>query len=236
MKIGFIGTGIMGTGMIKNLLAANYSVQVFNRTKSHAESVLKLGAVWQSSVAELTKNSDVVITIVGFPEDVRNLYLGDAGILANARAGQFVIDMTTSSPTLAIKIANRAKNIGVTALDAPVSGGDIGAQNGTLTIMVGGDQTGYQMITPILNVMGTKVTRFGHSGMGQHAKMANQIMVAGTMTGMVESLIYARKVGLDEADVINMTGGGAAQNWSMDNYGPRVLKGDYQPGLRLSTF
>ncbi|WP_268913710.1 NAD(P)-dependent oxidoreductase [Lentilactobacillus sp. SPB1-3] len=236
MKIGFIGTGIMGSGMIHNLLAADYTVNVFNRTKKHADSVIKQGAIWQESVAELTKNSDVIISIVGFPKDVEEVYFSDEGILTNSHAGQTVIDMTTSSPILANRIALEAETVGVTSLDAPVSGGDVGAQQGTLTIMVGGDKDIYQKMQPVFNAMGSSINRFGEAGMGQHAKMANQIMIAGTMTGMIESLVYADKVGLDKASVIDMTSGGAAQNWSMDNYGPRVLKGDYQPGFMAKHF
>ncbi|AQW20604.1 oxidoreductase [Lentilactobacillus curieae] len=236
MKIGFIGTGIMGTGMIKNLLAAGYQVDVYNRTKDHAQAAINNGAQWQDNVASLTRSVDVIISIVGFPADVEEVYLGKDGVLANAHEGQTIIDMTTSSPMLAEKIYSAANKIGVAALDAPVSGGDVGAKSGTLTIMVGGKQSAFEQQLPIFKAMGSAVTYFGGTGEGQHAKMANQIMVAGTMTGMIESLVYADKAGLNLDAVIKMIGGGAAQNWSMDNYGPRILQGDLQPGFMAKHF
>ncbi|WP_249662733.1 NAD(P)-dependent oxidoreductase [Lentilactobacillus buchneri] len=236
MKIGFIGTGVMGTGMIKNLLKAGYDVTVYNRTKEHAEDALDAGATWLGTPAEVTKNSEVVITIVGFPKDVEQVYFGDDGILGVAHAGQTLIDMTTSSPSLAKKIAKagEARDIGV--LDSPVSGGDVGAANGTLTIMVGGSESTFEKSKPVLSAMGSTIIRFGGAGQGQNAKMANQIMVAGTMTGMIESLEYAKHAGIDLSQMIRTINGGAAANWSMTNYGPRILQGDFQPGFAAKHF
>lgn len=236
MKVGFIGTGVMGTGMIKNLLKAGFEVTVYNRTKAHAQEVLNSGAKWVETPAAVAKVSDVVITIVGFPADVEEVYFGDHGIFSTAQAGQTLIDMTTSSPSLAKKIAKMgdAKEIGV--LDAPVSGGDVGAAKGTLTIMVGGDQATFAAVQPIFKAMGSTITRFGEAGQGQNAKMANQIMVAGTMTGMIESLEYAKKAGIDLSQMTETINGGAAANWSMTNYGPRILKDDFKPGFAAKHF
>ncbi|BDR56639.1 NAD(P)-dependent oxidoreductase [Xylocopilactobacillus apis] len=236
MKIGFIGTGVMGTGMINNLLKAGYSVLVYNRTKSHAQSVLQNGAQWLENPREVAQNSDFVITIVGFPKDVREVYFGENGIFEGIHSNLMLIDMTTSSPNLAKEIAKKAQNEGISALDAPVSGGDIGAKNGTLTIMVGGEKSDFERALPVLKAMGKSVRLFGDSGQGQNAKMVNQIMVAGTMTGMVEALFYAKSANLDLSNIVEMISGGAAQNWSMDNYGPRILKGDYKPGFAAKHF
>lgn len=236
MKIGFIGTGVMGTGMILNLLKAGHQVTVYNRTKAHAQKVLAAGAEWQDMPAEVTRLSDVVITIVGFPSDVEEVYFGRDGIFSTAHSGQILIDMTTSSPSLAKKIAETGigKHIGV--LDAPVSGGDVGAASGALTIMAGGHPDTFEKAKPILGAMGSAITRFGDAGQGQNAKMANQIMVAGTMTGMIESLIYAQKAGIDLDQMIETINGGAAANWSMTNYGPRILKNDFKPGFAAKHF
>lgn len=236
MKIGFIGTGVMGTGMIKNLLKAGFGVTVYNRTKAHAQAALNSGAKWLETPAAVTGVSDVVITIVGFPADVEEVYFGDDGIFSACHAGQTLIDMTTSSPSLAKKIAMTGDAKGIGVLDAPVSGGDVGAAKGTLTIMVGGDQAVFAAVRPVLNAMGTTITRFGGPGQGQSAKMANQIMVAGTMTGMTESLVYAKRAGIDLEQMIETINGGAAANWSMTNYGPRILKNDFQPGFAAKHF
>ncbi|ERL64666.1 NAD(P)-dependent oxidoreductase [Schleiferilactobacillus shenzhenensis] len=237
MKIGFIGTGVMGTGMIKNLLQHGSDVTVFNRTKAHAQPVLEAGAKWADSPAALARQSDVLISIVGFPKDVEQVYFADNGVFAGAHAGLTVIDMTTGSPETAKKITAVAKQYpGMAALDAPVSGGDIGAQKGTLTIMVGGEQPVYDRMLPIFQQMGQTITYCGPAGSGQHMKMANQIMIAGTMTGMTEMLVYAKAAGLDLTQALHTLAGGAAQNWSLDNYGPRILKEDYTPGFFAKHF
>ncbi|MBU9789791.1 NAD(P)-dependent oxidoreductase [Lentilactobacillus sp. IMAU92037] len=236
MKIGFIGTGVMGTGMINNLLTAGYEVTVYNRTKTHAKTVLENGATWQDSPKEVAQVSDVVITIVGFPKDVEAVYFSDQGIFAGLGTEKTVIDMTTSSPILAKRIASYGASHQINVLDAPVSGGDVGAKNGTLTIMVGGKLDTFMKMKPILRAMGTSIRRFGGAGQGQNAKMANQIMVAGTMTGMIEALAYAKTAGLELDQMIQTIDGGAAANWSMANYGPRILKDDLNPGFAAKHF
>ncbi|BDR58754.1 NAD(P)-dependent oxidoreductase [Xylocopilactobacillus apicola] len=236
MKIGFVGTGVMGSKMVINLLNAGYEVNVYNRTKAHAQEVIDHGAKWCDSPKTAALKSDLIITIVGFPKDVREVYFGPTGIFAGAHPGLLAIDMTTSSPKLAIEIAAKAQEFKMSALDAPVSGGDVGAQKETLTIMVGGRKEDFQRALPIFEVLGNSVRLFGHSGQGQKSKMANQIMIAGTMTGMVQSLSYAKKSGLNQADIIEMISQGAAKNWSMSNYGPRILKGDFKPGFSAKHF
>ena len=235
-KIGFIGTGVMGSSIINHLIYAGYELHVFNRTKSKAEELIKMGAIWHETPAEVTKNSDVIFTIVGYPQDVEEVYLGKKGILNVAKNGQILIDMTTSTPTLAEKIYNVAKEKGASVLDAPVSGGDLGAQKGTLTIMVGGNQETYDKIKPLFNIFSSKVNLQGLAGSGQHTKMANQIMVAGTMTGMTEMMVYADKAGLNLEKVIDTVESGSAQNWSLSNYGPRILKENYSPGFFVKHF
>ncbi|KRN28729.1 3-hydroxyisobutyrate dehydrogenase [Lactobacillus selangorensis] len=236
MKIGFIGTGVMGTGIIQNFLKAGNEVVVFNRTKAHADTVIEAGAAWAASAREVAAQADVTISMVGFPKDVEETYFGENGVFKGAQPGTTVIDMTTSTPSLAAKIAAQAHQQHLTALDAPVSGGDIGAQNGTLTIMVGGDRAAFDKYTPLLNEIGQRVSYFGAAGKGQHTKMANQIMIAGTMTGLTEMLVYAQNAGLNLNDVLSTLEAGGADNWSMENYVPRILQNDYTPGFFAKHF
>jgi 3-hydroxyisobutyrate dehydrogenase len=236
MKIGFIGTGVMGSGIINNLLQANYEVYVYNRTKAHAQTVIDHGAIWQDSPRQIAQVADVVMIMVGYPKDVESQFYGENGIFAGAHAGQIVVDMTTSTPTLATELAKAGAKQQVTVLDAPVSGGDTGAKNGTLTIMVGGEKSAFDELQPIFQVISKANTLFGSAGRGQHAKMANQIMVAGTMLEMAETMSYAKAADLDVEQVLQTLGGGAAQNWSLDNYGPRILAGDYAPGFYVKHF
>lgn len=236
MKIGFIGTGVMGSSMVRHLLKAGYEVNVYNRTKSKAIPLTEEGAIWNNTPAEIAANSDVILTIVGYPIDVEKVYLGEDGIFEGLSEGKIIIDMTTSTPALAEKLAKKAEEIGAIALDAPVSGGDLGAKNGTLTVMVGGDQTAYEKVLPIFETFSNEVRLFGPAGSGQHTKMANQIMVAGTMTGMIEMLAYAKKAGLELEEVVKTVNGGAARNWSLENYGPRIIKEDYSPGFFVKHF
>lgn len=231
MKIGFIGTGVMGRGIINNLLKANYDVVVYNRTKAHAHSVLDNGATWADGPKAIAEAADLVITMVGYPKDVEEQYYGDNGLFAGAHAGQIFVDMTTSTPTLAEQLATDGEKYGVKVLDAPVSGGDVGAKNGTLTIMAGGDQAAYDSLQPIFDVISKAANRFGVAGRGQHTKMANQIMIAATMLGMSEMMVYAKAADLDVAKVMETLAAGGAQNWSLDNYGPRVSAGDFEPGF-----
>ncbi|MFC6294839.1 NAD(P)-dependent oxidoreductase [Lactiplantibacillus daoliensis] len=236
MQLGFIGTGVMGAAIAKNLMAAGYQLTVYNRTKSKTDALVAAGATWANTPAAVAAQSDVVFTMVGFPADVEQVYFGDQGIFMSLKAGKTVIDMTTSRPKLAAKIADYATVHGFHALDAPVSGGDIGAKNATLTIMVGGDDATYEAMQPLFKVIGHQVNHFGPAGTGQHAKMANQIMIAGTMTGLTEMLLYTKAAGLDPKKVLSTLSSGGADNWSMDNYVPRILKGDYTPGFFARHF
>lgn len=236
MKIGFIGTGVMGTGIINNLLQHREEVLIYNRTKAHAQAVIDNGATWVDSPAELTQQVDIVMTMVGFPKDVKDIYYGEQGILQNAHQGQYLIDLTTSEPILAQEIANDGAKKGAHVLDVPVSGGDIGAKNGTLTLMIGGQEADVKNLTPLFKEFSSSINYFGPAGSGQNAKMANQIMIAGTMTGMCEALVYAKKTGLDLEQVLATLQSGAAENFSLGSYGPRILKGDYTPGFFAKHF
>lgn len=235
-KIGFIGTGVMGSSIVKHLLTNEYEVHIYNRTKTKALDLIDLGAHWHDTPAEATKHSEVVFTIVGYPSDVEDVYYGEDGIFQTATESHILVDMTTSTPTLAEKLYQAGKEKGIPVLDAPVSGGDLGAKNGTLTIMVGGDQATYDIVAPIFEIFSGKLNLQGPAGSGQHTKMANQIMIAGTMTGMTELLVYAKAAGLDLEKVIDTVGGGSAQNWSLSNYAPRILQKDYSPGFFVKHF
>lgn len=234
--IGFIGTGVMGASVVKHLLKAGYVVNVFNRTKSKTDELIVLGAVWQDNPKKITDASELIFTMVGYPTDVEDTYYGSVGIFSTDVSGKILVDMTTSTPSLALKIAVTAQGKGITSFDAPVSGGDLGAKNGTLTTMVGGDQESYELILPVLEVFSAKVNLHGGPGAGQHTKMANQIMIAGTMTGMTELLVYAEKSGLDLEKVLDTVGGGSAANWSLTNYAPRILREDFSPGFFAKHF
>ncbi|WP_143461614.1 NAD(P)-dependent oxidoreductase [Levilactobacillus enshiensis] len=236
MQIGFIGTGVMGTGIVANLLKAGQQVVVYNRTKAHAQTVLAAGATWAETPQAVAAQADVVMTMVGYPSDVEEVYTGDKGIFAGIKPGSIVVDMTTSTPSLAVKLTQVAHDHQVQALDAPVSGGDVGAKNATLTVMVGGDKPAYDQLLPVFQQLGQRVAYFGAAGKGQHTKMANQIMIAGTMTGLTEMLVYAKAAGLDLPQVLATLSSGGADNWSMDNYVPRILKGDYTPGFFAKHF
>lgn len=234
--IAFIGTGVMGSAMAGHLMDAGYPLVVHNRTRERAEALVGRGARWADSPGEAAEQADVVITIVGYPADVEQVYLSADGIVAKARPGTLLVDMTTSSPDLAARIALAAEQRELVALDAPVSGGDVGARNATLTIMVGGTDASFERARPMFEVMGRMCTLHGGPGAGQHCKMANQINIAATMLGMAESLAYAKAAGLDPAKVIETLSGGSAQTWSLQNYGPRVLGGDFDPGFYVKHF
>lgn len=233
MKIGFIGTGVMGKGMIRNLLKHDYIVNIYNRTRSKAEELVKDGAILKDSIEELTKESDVIITIVGYPQDVEECY---EKIIPNATKGSILIDMTTSSPSLAIKINNKAQEKGLYSLDAPVSGGDIGAKNGTLTIMVGGNKEAYDKVYYIFKAMGETINYIGEAGSGQHTKMANQIAIAGAIAGAMEALTYALKQNLDIDKVLNAITKGAASSFQLDMVSKKVLNNDFDPGFYIKHF
>lgn len=234
--IGFIGTGVMGKSMAGHLLTAGYPVHVYNRTKAKAEELIVAGAVWNDTVAELSSKADVIITMVGYPKDVEETYLGEGGILAHAKEGTYVIDMTTSSPMLAKKIYEAAKQKNIHTLDAPVSGGDIGAREARLAIMVGGDETAFEAVQPIFEKMGANIVYQGSAGAGQHTKMCNQIAIASGMIGVCEAMVYAKRAGLDPENVLKSISTGAAGSWSLSNLAPRMLKGDFAPGFYIKHF
>ncbi|MCO5454524.1 NAD(P)-dependent oxidoreductase [Enterococcus lactis] len=236
MKLGFIGTGVMGSAVVRHLLEAGYEVAVYNRTKAKADPLVTEGAVWADTPKAVAEQSNILFTMVGYPKDVEEIYYGESGIFSADVSGRILVDLTTSTPTLAEKIAKTAKEKGADALDAPVSGGDLGAKNGTLTIMVGGEESVYDQVLPLFKEFGTTFTLHGSAGKGQHTKMANQIMIAGTMTGMTEMLVYAQKNGLDLEKVIETLSGGSAANWSLSNYSTRILKEDYTPGFFVKHF
>ena len=235
-KIGFVGTGVMGRSMVLNLIKHGYELSVYNRTKSKAEVCIAAGAKWCDTVAECAKDKDVVITIVGFPKDVEEVYFGENGILNEAKKGAYVIDMTTTSPMLSEKIYNAAAEKGIYALDAPVSGGDTGAKNGTLAIMVGGDKAAFDECMPVFEAMGANIRYEGKAGNGQHVKMANQIAIAGAVSGVAEAVRYAMAMGVDVDTMLDTISNGAAGSWQMSNNGPKMAKEDYAPGFYIKHF
>ena len=232
-KIGFIGTGIMGSSMAGHLLAGGYPVQVFNRTKEKAAGLIARGATWANSLAELAAQADVIITIIGYPRDVEEAYLGPQGILANARNGTIAIDMTTSSPALAVQIAAAGSKKGVACLDAPVSGGDVGARDAKLSIMVGGDATAFDQVLPLFQLMGNNIALLGPAGSGQNTKLCNQIVIASTIMGVCEGLAFAKKAGLDPLAVLKVIGSGAASSTQLNMLGPKMVQGDFAPGFMI---
>ncbi|MDD3335209.1 MAG: NAD(P)-dependent oxidoreductase [Eubacteriales bacterium] len=236
MKIGFIGTGVMGESMARHLMEKGHQVTVFNRTKEKAEKLLAEGASWAESAGECAKGQDAVITIVGFPKDVEEVYLGQGGVLDCADRGALVVDMTTTSPKLWQSIAAKAREKGLRPLDAPVSGGDSGARNATLSIMVGGAEEDFRLCLPLFECMGTNVVLTGQSGCGQYTKMANQIAIAGTLAGVAEAMSYGEKCGLDLENMLGCISGGAAGSWQMSNNGQKMVLGDEAPGFYIKHF
>jgi 3-hydroxyisobutyrate dehydrogenase len=235
-KIGFIGTGVMGASMASHLQNAGHQLFVHNRTASKAQALVNAGANFCGTPREVAENATITFLIVGYPQDVESTILGENGALAGAKPGSTIVDMTTSQPSLAKRIYEAAKAKGVDSLDAPVSGGDIGARNATLAIMAGGDEEAFNRTLPFFETMGKTIAYFGPAGSGQHAKMANQILVAGNMIGAVESLLYANRAKLDLEKVIQTIGSGAAASWTINNLGPRIVKGDFQPGFYIKHF
>ncbi|MHA6482702.1 NAD(P)-dependent oxidoreductase [Paenibacillus sp. strain BS8-2] len=234
--VGFIGIGVMGTSMAGHLAAAGYQLHVYSRTKSKAEGLLEKGAQWYDSPASLAASCDAVITMVGFPQDVENIYFGEDGLLAHARSGAYLIDMTTSSPLLATRIYEAAAERGMFSLDAPVSGGDIGAKERRLSIMVGGDDEAYKSVLPLFEQMGTNIVLQGKAGAGQHTKMCNQIAIASNMLGVCEAIAYAQASGLDPDKVLTSIATGAAGSWSLSNLAPRMIAGNMAPGFYVKHF
>jgi len=236
MKIGFIGTGVMGKSMVSNLVHAGYQVSIYTRTKAKADDLIQQGANWVNSVAELSRKIDLVITMVGYPSDVEDVYFGANGILENAKEGTYLVDMTTSKPSLAEEIYKQAKDRNLLALDAPVSGGDVGAKNGSLAIMVGGEQDVFNKLLPVFQVLGENIVLQGAAGAGQHTKMANQITIASNMIGVSEAIMYAKRAGLDPSRVLDSITTGAAGSWSLSNLAPRMIQGDDSPGFYIKHF
>ncbi|HHV18910.1 MAG TPA: NAD(P)-dependent oxidoreductase [Thermoanaerobacterales bacterium] len=234
--IGFIGTGVMGKSMAKNLIKAGHRVIVYNRTKAKAQELIEMGAGWKDTAAEVAGKANVIITMVGYPKDVKEIYLGEEGIIQNARPGSYLIDMTTSSPKLAKEIYEIAKTKGLYALDAPVSGGDVGAREARLSIMVGGEPEVFEKVLPIFEIMGKNILLQGDAGAGQYTKMCNQIAIAPNMMGVCEAIAYAKKAGLDPKSVLKSIESGAAGSWSLSNYVPRMLMGDFEPGFYIKHF
>lgn len=235
-RIGWIGTGVMGSAMCGHLLAAGHPVTVFTRTRERAAGLLARGACWADAPTAVAAASDVVFTMVGFPADVREVVLGPQGALAGAPAGAILVDVTTSEPALAREIDAAARARGVASLDAPVSGGDVGAREARLSIMVGGDAATVERVRPLLARMGRTIVHQGPAGAGQHTKMVNQILIATNMIGICEALLYAHRAGLDVARVLESVGGGAAGSWALANLAPRMLRGDLAPGFLVEHF
>ena len=235
-RIGWVGLGVMGAPMCGHLLRQGYPVTVFTRTPSKAASVLAKGAKWVESPLAVAEASDVVFTMVGSPLDVRQVYLGEAGLLTGARSGSFLVDMTTSAPSLAREIFKAARSRGMQSIDAPVSGGDVGAREATLSIMVGGEEKAVDAIVPLLGALGRSIVRQGGPGMGQQAKLCNQIVNAGTMVGVCESLVYGYKAGLNLETMLTSITTGAAACWTLTNLAPRILRRNFNPGFLVDHF
>ena len=235
-KLGWIGTGVMGRWMCQHLMDTGYGMTVYNRTKSKAQPLIDDGAAWADSSSAVAAASDIVFTIVGFPPDVREVYLGANGILTGAKPGSVIVDMTTTEPSLAQEIYTHAKEQDVSSVDAPVSGGDVGAREARLSIMVGGDEAAIQTVMPLFEAMGKNIVHQGGAGAGQHTKMCNQITISGTMIGVCEGLIYGHKAGLDLETMLSSISSGAADCWSLDNLAPRVLQRNFDPGFFVEHF
>ncbi len=235
-RIGFIGLGVMGHSMAGHILDSGYEICLYTRTRSKADDLVARGATWAGSVKDLSAESDVIISIVGYPRDVAQIYLDSDGVLENAAPGTLAIDMTTSEPTLAKTLYKRGIEKNIHVLDAPVSGGDLGARNASLSIMAGGDKATFDRALPLLQAMGRNIVYQGPAGSGQHTKMANQIAISAGMIGVCEALAYAKKTGLDPETVLTSIGQGAAGSWSLNNLGPRMLKEDFTPGFYVKHF
>ncbi len=226
----------MGLSMCSNLIKAGYQTNIFSRTQERANSLIQQGAKWCESPQAVASCSDVTFSIVGFPSDVREVHLGPEGTLAGAKSGSVIIDMTTSEPSLAIEIATAAQAKGIHSIDAPVSGGDVGAQQGTLSIMIGGDSEVVEKLQPLLSIMGKTIIHQGPAGAGQHTKMVNQTLIATNMIGVCEALLYAHKAGLDLETVMKSVSSGAAGSWSLSNLGPRIIDKNFDPGFFVEHF
>jgi len=235
-RLGWIGTGVMGRSMAGHLMDKGFAMTVFNRSPEKAKPLIDKGAKWAATPKAVAENSDVVFSIVGFPADVRKVLLGDDGALAGLKSGAILVDMTTSEPSLAVEIAAAAKAKGIGSVDAPVSGGDVGAKEARLSIMVGGDKDVVDALKPCFEAMGKTIVHQGPAGAGQHTKMVNQILIASGMVALCEALLYGYKAGLDLNTVLQSVGGGAAGSWSLANYGPRIIANNFDPGFAVEHF
>ena len=235
-RIGWIGTGVMGKSMCGHLITAGFPATIYSRTREKAEALLAAGAAWAATPADVAGRSDVIFSMVGFPQDVRDVYFSESGVLKGARSGALLVDMTTTEPTLAREIQARAVERGCDAVDAPVSGGDVGARNQTLSIMVGGEKGAVERVMPLFQILGKNIVHQGGPGAGQHTKMCNQIVIAGTMIGVCESLVYAYRAKLDPESMLQSIRSGAAGCWTLENLAPRVLKGNFEPGFIVEHF
>ena len=234
-KIGWIGTGLMGNPMAKHLINAGYKLNVFNRSRQKAEELIEMGATWLDTPADIAADSEVIVTMIGFPKDVEEVYFGEQGIFKKLKQGTILIDMTTTKPSLAVKISEEAANVGVEFIDAPVSGGQVGAINGTLSIMIGGKKEVVDAVIPLFEVFGKNMVYQGKAGAGQHTKMCNQVTIAGTMIGVCEGLIYGAKAGLDLNVMLAAISKGAAACWTLDILAPKIVNGDYSPGFSVDN-
>jgi len=235
-RVGWIGTGVMGRWMCQHLMDKGYKATVYNRGKEKAKPLLDAGAVWADSPRQLAESADAIFAIVGFPKDVREVFLGEHGALAGSKRGSVLIDMTTSEPSLAREIYEAGKKKSVASVDAPVSGGDVGAKNAALSVMVGGDADAVEAVRPLLECMGKTIVHQGPAGAGQHTKMVNQVLIASNMIGVCEALLYGYKAGLDLKTVLQSVGGGAAASWSLNNLGPRIIDRNFEPGFFVEHF
>jgi len=235
-RIGWVGCGVMGRSLCRHLLDAGYSLAIYSRTRSKVRDLEQAGAQWQDSPAEVGRVAEIAFTMVGYPRDVQEVILGEQGLLQTLKPGSVLVDMTTSEPALAKRIEQAAQDRQVHAVDAPVSGGDIGARNATLSIMIGGDEATVGSLQPLWEILGATIVHQGPAGSGQHAKMVNQILIATNMIGLCEALLYAQRSGLDPKTVMQSVGGGAAGSWSLNNLGPRILANDFAPGFYVDHF
>jgi 3-hydroxyisobutyrate dehydrogenase len=235
-KLGFIGTGVMGVAMAGHLQATGNELFVYNRTKEKAEGLINAGAIWCDDVKSVAIQADIIFTIIGMPSDVETVYLGENGLVNHAKSGTILVDMTTSSPELAKKIAIAGDETAISCIDAPVTGGDIGAKNATLTIFVGGEVEAYHKLRPYFEIMGSHIVHLGWHGSGQHGKMANQIAISGSVIGMVESLSYAKAAGIDLTKIQESVSTGSGGSWQMTNMAPRAIAGNFDPGFYIKHF
>ncbi len=235
-RLGWIGSGVMGASMCGHLVTKGFEMTVYSRTREKTDGLVQQGARWADSPLAVAQQSDVVFSIVGFPHDVREIYLGDSGALAGCDEGNILVDMTTSEPSLAIEIAEAARSKGAFSVDAPVSGGDVGAREARLSIMVGGDEPAVKALMPCFEAMGKTIVHQGGPGAGQHTKMVNQTLIASNMVGVCEALMYAHEAGLDLNTVLSSVASGAAGSWSLSNLGPRIIDGNFDPGFFVEHF